>query len=490
MKGIRDDFPDFLGPMLVKELRQGMRTRTFVTCFLAIQGVMILLFSLCALDYGSRPDNYNINDLNLMYWAVCQFLLLLVMPLRGIVALSSEEKAKTLELLFLTRLTAWRIVWGKWTSLMFQSILFALAMLPYGMVRYFFGDVNLLDDLTTMVWILWLNGLLTALAVGFSGFSWFIKGIILVVWVLSGLSGLQIVFTAAYVMRSVAGSSALTMGWGGWLLLFLDSAVLGVYLLQMAASLIAPDAENHLPLKRGLALLLLLLDALLCFIGASRELILMQFTLASMVTVFCCVEGLCSRRPVMRAHIEAMARWGRPVLWLGRVFYPGWASGAAFVFLSSFLLVMLLKLIGGWDPDDWLRATSLIFYGTTALLTPLLLFSLLMKSWRQAPVPFFIVQIGLGIVTMFIFVASHITRDRLLLKAMLPFPLPSFWIVLSDTLRGTEPILFHYGSVAVLAAFILFYFLGSRSEWKKIAAMESTLPRRGGVAPGLPEGAR
>ena len=41
-----DDFPDRFSPMLVKELRQGLRTYTFVIVFLALQA--ILTFVLCA----------------------------------------------------------------------------------------------------------------------------------------------------------------------------------------------------------------------------------------------------------------------------------------------------------------------------------------------------------------------------------------------------------------------------------------------------------
>src|SRR5690606_36091994 len=147
MMKTREDFPDILSPMLVKEFRQGMRTRLFGLAFILLQVLMGIMMALSAMDYGNNPDAFRIKELNGMVGGMCGVLVLLVMPLRGVVALSNEERAQTLELIFLTRLTSWRIVLGKWASLIFQSVLFALAVLPYAVLRYFFGNVNLIDDL-------------------------------------------------------------------------------------------------------------------------------------------------------------------------------------------------------------------------------------------------------------------------------------------------------------------------------------------------------
>ena len=40
-RSAKPDFPDWFSPMLVKELRQGMRSRIFLLCFMALQVAMI-----------------------------------------------------------------------------------------------------------------------------------------------------------------------------------------------------------------------------------------------------------------------------------------------------------------------------------------------------------------------------------------------------------------------------------------------------------------
>ena len=47
------DCPDWLSPMLVKELRQGLKTKVFVTAFIVAQVVMVGLL-------GCLPSNPNL----------------------------------------------------------------------------------------------------------------------------------------------------------------------------------------------------------------------------------------------------------------------------------------------------------------------------------------------------------------------------------------------------------------------------------------------
>ena len=72
---------------------------------------------------------------------------LVVLPLNGLGAINGEIKANTLELIFLTRLTAFRIVVGKWLAIFVQCLLFICAVLPYLVLRYFIGGINLAAEL-------------------------------------------------------------------------------------------------------------------------------------------------------------------------------------------------------------------------------------------------------------------------------------------------------------------------------------------------------
>ena len=83
-------------------------------------------------------------------------------------AVGNERKANTLELIFLTRLTARRILTGKWLALVAQTVLLVCAVLPYAVLRYFLGSVDLGAELTAIALLLLGSAVLSGVAVGFS----------------------------------------------------------------------------------------------------------------------------------------------------------------------------------------------------------------------------------------------------------------------------------------------------------------------------------
>ena len=164
------DFGDWLSPMVVKELRQGMRSRIFVAAFYLTQLLMILstVFGLIAASRTENVPSDLFGFLSGLFWFMVSVPLLFVMPLLGFGALHTEMKAGTLELVFLTRLSAWRIVAGKWTALMAETLLLVCAILPYVILRYFLGGVNIIEDLQSLFFLLLASALLTAATLAMS----------------------------------------------------------------------------------------------------------------------------------------------------------------------------------------------------------------------------------------------------------------------------------------------------------------------------------
>ena len=103
--------------MLVKELRQGVRTRVFVSLFILLQVTMLLTVSLTLLVAAHGEDA---SAGTVFFWIFVGLPVLVVLPLNGLGAVNGEIKANTLELIFLTRLTAFRIVAGKWLAIFVQ----------------------------------------------------------------------------------------------------------------------------------------------------------------------------------------------------------------------------------------------------------------------------------------------------------------------------------------------------------------------------------
>ncbi|HEY2342873.1 MAG TPA: hypothetical protein VGH90_07585, partial [Chthoniobacteraceae bacterium] len=172
---ISRDFPDWLGPMLVKELRQGLRTRAFALTFVALHTIFVVVMIYFALDYAMAPGGFNPSSLSGFFWTLIALQLLVVTPCRTFNELAGERKANTLELIFMTGLTPWRITVGKWASLLFQAILFVVAVLPYGMLRYYFGGVNLISDFAVLGIMLMASAVLSAIAIAISGLPLFVR---------------------------------------------------------------------------------------------------------------------------------------------------------------------------------------------------------------------------------------------------------------------------------------------------------------------------
>ncbi len=89
------DFPGRFSPMLVKELRQGMRTNLFTIAFILLQTVMILSLLAGLADPGSPASTGSSGSSS-------SSPLLIVQPLRGFGALSSEFTLNTMDLIQLT----------------------------------------------------------------------------------------------------------------------------------------------------------------------------------------------------------------------------------------------------------------------------------------------------------------------------------------------------------------------------------------------------
>ncbi len=156
------DFSDRLSPMVVKEMRQGLRTRFFTAALILFHVVLgcLMLSFLGALN----QDEYT----HEMFWLVIIFTLLGVLPSRAFNALNTEVKDGTLDMLMLTGITSFRIVWGKWVSLYSQTLLVASSLLPYMIVRYQFGGVEIAREVLALAVVVVGSGLVTAALIGFS----------------------------------------------------------------------------------------------------------------------------------------------------------------------------------------------------------------------------------------------------------------------------------------------------------------------------------
>lgn len=163
--------------MIVKELRQGMRTRVFAGAFLVMQATMVMLI---LLSLSARDPNM----VNFFFWLLLEGLLVLILPLRGVNALSGEIQTRTFELLVLTRLSVFRIALGKWAALVLQGLLIVASLFPFVILLYFTSDINLIKEAQHLLLIWMLSSALTALVIAISALpsKIFRVSLLLMIW--------------------------------------------------------------------------------------------------------------------------------------------------------------------------------------------------------------------------------------------------------------------------------------------------------------------
>ncbi|MCB1077297.1 MAG: hypothetical protein KDM64_05635, partial [Verrucomicrobiae bacterium] len=312
------DFPDRLSPMLVKELRQGMRTNLFTIAFILLQAFMVL----CVLIGASAPGDGAVSG---FFWFFVIVTLLIVMPIRGFGALTSEIQLHTMDLIHLTELGAWRVTFGKWAALVAQTLLLVCGVLPYLVMRYFFGGIDLFTELIALFWTVIASMLLTALTVGFSAFPSVLLRVTVIAGVVIGSTMLAGPALATLIRPSTVGSPIKNI-----VLIqistFISSLFVIWFLLDMGASRIAPEADNHATRKRCIALVFGVLLMLLPIFGIPPE---PCFAITGILWTLVCLDAL-TEKPVNLPSIllPFARRWYlRP--W-PMLLAPGWHTGIFF----------------------------------------------------------------------------------------------------------------------------------------------------------------
>ncbi len=332
------DFSDRYSPMLVKELRQGMRAKTFIAVFLSLQMFLAVMLFSAAANMSSGEVGSVISAIIFVFFAIA---VLLIQPLRGTGALSSEVKGNTIDMMVLTRLSAWRIVSGKWVAIVGQTALLFVTIIPYLILRYFFGGMNLVGEMVFLILMFCTSVALTAVTVGLSGCnSVIIRSLVPVLTLPAAVwSLLMFIFEFSrfrggpFDAFSLATTDSV-IGVGTYLACI---AYLGWTMLSMGASLIAPAAENHALPRRLIAFVLMLVIGVVgLFRWIDPELIpLFAFVVATPALVL----ALNDSSPLISTVSEPFQRRGLLGRIAGDFLYPTWWSGVFYSLLMSLLLI-------------------------------------------------------------------------------------------------------------------------------------------------------
>ncbi|MEM9480036.1 MAG: hypothetical protein AAGA58_10325 [Verrucomicrobiota bacterium] len=379
------DFKDWIGPMVVKELRQGLRAKSFIGVFLGLQAMLVIITATMADAGGSNEA------ISMWFWGFINLVFIVIMPLRGFNTISQEARHKTLELVLMTRLDARRITYGKWFALYAQTLLFSISLLPFVIMRFFLGGVELATEIYVLILFTINSGALTALSVGVSAQPSAL---------LRGAAALGIVFSffpaQGILVQSFVynfGSSmtlwASTEFWASFGTILLISAFVTLFMIDFGAGYIAPDAQNISTRKRLLTIGFVFLLLGFCLIPTveSRLMVGLALVFASIP----CIDALCERPAAVASLYTPFVRRGFLGRLLGRFFYPGWQSGFFFALLISGAIGVFFYL-SFYDPDPELRfLIAIVSFGV--LIFPVAIIQYILPKTANPFVLYILIQL-------------------------------------------------------------------------------------------------
>jgi hypothetical protein len=319
-------------------LRQGLRAKTFVGVFLGLQLFLGIVMLFATTASGLDGAGEAVSRIIFLFFSLA---VLIVQPLRAINALHSEIKSTTLDMMVLTRLNARRIVAGKWASIVGQTLLLFVSIVPYLILRYFFGGMNLFTELLALGSIFVFSACLTAFNVGLSSNAAIIvRGIvplIIAVIIFSFLMAMVAEFDDFLELFTLADQETMAVYWG----LMIGSVYLAWITFGLGVSAIAPAAENHSSLNRVVTLAMMAVAGVILYL-ANADAEVIPFIIGA-VAFPGLLASITEPNHLLPRVTLPFVRRGFIGKFCGMFLYPCWSAGVHF----SALLSVLILAVGG-----------------------------------------------------------------------------------------------------------------------------------------------
>lgn len=453
---------DFVNPIVVKEVRQGLKSRSFLAAFLGLQALMLLSM---LIYFGSvTAPGGDLGFASGFFWAMIGIVLVFVMPVRSFWSIYSEHKGNTLEMLFLTRMSSWHISLGKWLALSLQVLLMVTAVLPYLVLRYFLGSINIASDLQAVYHLVMYSLLLMAVGAGMS--AWQSKLLRIFILVGVGFFSLSVGQVFFFISLGVGGGGmgGGAMGFTAWdhVTSFVVAVLLMAWFVEYGASVIAPPAENHALPKRliGTAIAAVLL---LRFLATSN---LVPAVLALLFLLPVCIDALCEPVPLVASLYRRRSRWGP----LRVLVLPGWTTGVLFTALAVGVIFAAIFFVNPLGLMDHFALFGVSIF--TGLVWPTAAVNLIFPRIQKWTPAYIAVQLGSFLVAAVLLGINEVMghSDLTPLAALLP---QSAMLVLAS-----EPPRLHGGFlppfVISTTGVLLLAGLAARRPLHAIHALKST----------------
>lgn len=152
---------DRLNPLVVKEVRQGLRTRIFWACFGLMLLACVVLSLIAYVETREAAYARHGKGFFFAFFACLGVVHFFIIPYNAYRSLAREREDETWVLLVLTGLGPRRILRGKVTSFLVQASLYASAVGPFLLFSYFLNGIALPNILVVLVlggmWLVFLT---------------------------------------------------------------------------------------------------------------------------------------------------------------------------------------------------------------------------------------------------------------------------------------------------------------------------------------------
>jgi len=254
---------DWLNPIVVKELRQAVRSRVVVAALMLFLLVQLGLFGVYALTTAaSRQHESEVFSAGRQIFRVLQGILLgtcLLVPAYAGLRLGAERSDTNVDLLFISTLRPRAIVSGKLLSAVVLVLLAFSACAPFMTFSYLLRGL----DMSTVLLVLYVDFMVALWAIQVALFLAVVPAPPAVrgVFILVGLGGLIALFSQTWgwtgeLIRSGLGTFA--DSWEFWIpllsLTLLELGLIGLLFVWSVAILSPPSANRALPVRLYLLL--------------------------------------------------------------------------------------------------------------------------------------------------------------------------------------------------------------------------------------------
>ena len=152
-----DDFPDWVNPFVVKELRQGLHSSIFVGVFVTLHACVAVAMILGFVMSETQGAPFQLAQI--LQWIVEVSCVCILLPLGGYAAVVGEVKADSLELIRVAGVSSGQIVFGKWQAQLCLVTIALVSVSPYHMLLYYLNHAGPLGQIAAL-YSCWLISLL------------------------------------------------------------------------------------------------------------------------------------------------------------------------------------------------------------------------------------------------------------------------------------------------------------------------------------------